>query len=75
MPAMQYRRRADDILQGLWHMLRLAHSNYFSLQKANLEELCEDERARYGRAHESCKEETQRMLPNHPTPPAPAPAS
>jgi hypothetical protein len=53
LPAMHYQRRAEDILQGLWNVLQLAHSAYRSLQTANLQKLTEDERARYRKAYES----------------------
>lgn len=70
MPALQYRRRAEDILQGLWHMLRLAHSTYFALRQANLAELCADEQARYQRAYASFQEEARQRFPIRPSPPA-----
>lgn len=57
LPAMHYRRRADDILQGLWHLLRLAHKPYRELQQANLSSLDEDERARYRKAYQSYRED------------------
>lgn len=69
MPAQQYRRRADDILEGLWHMLRMAHSTYYALHQASLAALTEDEQARYHRAHASFREEAMRKLPDRPTPP------
>lgn len=57
LPAMHYRRRADDILQGLWHLLRLAHKPYRELQQANLNSLNEEERGRYKKAYQSFREE------------------
>jgi hypothetical protein len=53
LPALHYRRRADDILQGVWHLLRLAHRPYRELQRANTTSLSPQELARYRRAYES----------------------
>jgi hypothetical protein len=53
LPAMHYQRRAEDILQGLWNVLQLAHTAYRSLQTSNLQKLTEDERARYRKAYDS----------------------
>ena len=53
LPAMHYQRRAEDILQGLWNVLQLAHTAYRSLQASNLQKLTEDERARYRKAYDS----------------------
>ena len=60
---MHYRRRADDILQGLWHLLRLAHKPYRELQQANLDSLTEEERARYKKAYQSFREEMSMLNP------------
>jgi len=57
LPAMHYKRRAEDILQGMWHMLRLAHVPYQALRTANLEELNEVDRERYEKAELSFREE------------------
>lgn len=57
LPAMHYRRRADDILQGLWHLLRLAHKPYRELQQKNLEAMQDDARARYKNAYSSFRDE------------------
>lgn len=53
LPALHYRRRADDILQGVWHLLRLAHRPYRELQHANSHGLSPQELARYRRAYEN----------------------
>jgi hypothetical protein len=53
LPAMHYQRRAEDILQGLWNVLQLAHTAYRTLQTSNLQKLTEDERARYRKAYDS----------------------
>jgi hypothetical protein len=63
LPAMHYRRRADDILQGLWHLLRLAHKPYRELQQANLDSLTDEERARYKKAYQSFREEASTRSP------------
>lgn len=57
LPALHYRRRADDILQGVWHLLRLAHRPYRDLQRANTEALPAEERKRYQRAYDSFRTE------------------
>ena len=57
LPAMHYRRRADDILQGLWHLLRLAHKPYHELQQAGLNMLNEEEKGRYQKAYQSFRDE------------------
>jgi hypothetical protein len=57
LPALHYRRRADDILQGLWHLLRLAHKPYRELQQKNLAGLSDSEKARYKKAYQSFREE------------------
>lgn len=57
LPALHYRRRADDILQGLWHLLRLAHKPYRELQQRNQAMLSDSERDRYKRAYGIFREE------------------
>lgn len=59
LPAMHYRRRADDILQGIWHLLRLAHKPYRELQQANVQGLTAEEKERYRRAYQSFRQEIQ----------------
>ena len=63
LPAMHYRRRADDILQGLWHLLRLAHKPYRELQQANLTSMDETERGRYRKAYQSFRLELGSDVP------------
>jgi len=57
LPAMHYQRRAEDILQGLWNMLQLAHTPYRALQEANTQSMSADERNRYNKAYASFREE------------------
>jgi hypothetical protein len=57
LPAMHYQRRAEDILQGLWNVLQLAHSAYRSLQQENLDKLADEERARYRQAYDSFRQD------------------
>ena len=59
LPAMHYRRRADDILQGIWHLLRLAHQPYRELQQANQRALTEAEKVRYRKGYQSFRQEIQ----------------
>lgn len=60
-PAMHYRRRADDIFQGLWHLFRLALRPYRELQQAARTTLAESEADRYQRAYTSAVEELDAM--------------
>jgi hypothetical protein len=57
MPATHYRRRADDIIQGLWHILQLSHQPYRRLRDAALATLNASEADRYRRAYMSTSEE------------------
>ncbi len=59
LPAMHYRRRADDILQGIWHLLRLAHEPYRTLQQASQKALSPAEQERYRKAYQSFRQELQ----------------
>jgi hypothetical protein len=59
LPAMAYRRRSEDILQGLWHVLRLAHKPYRSLQEETHGGLSEAERERYQKAYDSFQKEIE----------------
>lgn len=53
LPAMHYQRRAEDILQGLWNVLQLAHNAYRTLKQANLQKLSDEEQERYRKAYDS----------------------
>ncbi len=57
LPAMHYQRRAEDILQGLWNVLQLAHNAYRSLQQANLQKLSASEQERYRKAYDSFRKD------------------
>ena len=57
LPAMHYQRRAEDILQGLWNVLQLAHAAYRTLQQENLQSLTEPERERYRLAYDSFRQD------------------
>jgi len=61
LPAMHYRRRADDIAEGLWHLLQLAHGPYRALQQTAYAALSEGERARYDKARRSALEEMEEV--------------
>lgn len=62
LPAMHYRRRADDIFHGLWHLLRLGHKPYHSLQQSNVNSLTPAEQERYRKAYQSFREEIMKKL-------------
>lgn len=68
LPALHYRRRADDILQGVWHLLRLAHRPYRELQHANSHSLAPEELARYRRAYNSFHQEVNERFAAEATP-------
>lgn len=59
VPAFHYQRRAEDILQGLWHLLSQAQSPYQLLRKDGIESLSEQERERYERAFRHFQKEAQ----------------
>lgn len=63
LPALHYRRRADDILQGVWHLLRLAHRPYRELQQGNVAALDQEEEARYRKAYQSFRAEVTERFP------------
>lgn len=53
LPALHYQRRAEDILQGLWNILQLAHSAYHNLQQNQLSQLSPEDLAVYRKAYDS----------------------
>jgi hypothetical protein len=55
-----YQRRAEDIQDGLCHLLQLAYPPYHELYEANLRTLNEAERARYTQAYASFREDLAR---------------
>ncbi len=63
LPALHYERRADDILQGIWHLLRLVHRPYHTLREAGIAALPEAGRARYHKACASFREEVMARYP------------
>ena len=63
LPAMHYRRRAEDLMGGLWQLLRLAHSPYRGLQKEFNETAEAAERERYQRAFTGFRNEAKQRLP------------
>lgn len=68
LPALHYRRRADDILQGVWHLLRLSHRPYHQLQQANVARLLDAERERYRKAYQSFRAEVVNRFASAPLP-------
>ncbi len=63
LPAMHYRRRAEDLMNGLWQLLRLSHAPYRALQNAFAAEAGEKESARYNKAFQSFREESISRYP------------
>ena len=73
LPAMHYQRRAEDILQGLWNVLQLAHNAYRGLQQANQDQFQPEERERYRLAYESFRQDV--MMVSTPREPAAPPSA
>lgn len=63
LPAMHYRRRAEDLMGGLWQLLRLSHTPYRGLQKEFMETAEPEEQERYRRAFASFRDESRRRFP------------
>jgi len=59
-----YQRRAEDIQDGLCHLLQLSYPPYHELYEANLKTLNESERARYSQAYACFREDLTRQ--DHP---------
>lgn len=64
LPAQQYRRRAEDILQGMWHLVRRSQATYSKLSRLNREGLPIQEQDRYQRAYKSFQDEALTRFPN-----------
>ena len=60
LPA-HYQRRAEDIQDGICHLLQLAYPPYHDLYQANLQALAESERLRYNQAYDSFREDLGRQ--------------
>lgn len=61
LPTHQYERRAEDILQGLWQMLRLSHIPFQHLRKKQIEGLSEVDLERFHRAETSFRQEARKI--------------
>jgi hypothetical protein len=66
LPALHYQRRAEDILQGLWNILQLAHSAYHHLQQSNFAQLSAEDLETYRKAYASFRSDALAIY----TPPA-----
>jgi hypothetical protein len=51
LSATNFQRRSEDMLHGLWQILRLSHASYRNLQRENLDSLTAEERERYERGY------------------------
>ena len=60
-----YQRRAEDIQDGICHLLRLAHTPYHKLKETNLHNLNEAEQVRYRQAYASFREDLTRQDQGH----------
>jgi hypothetical protein len=47
LAAANFRHRSEDLMAGLWHLLRMSHGAYRMLQEENMAQFDEDGRARY----------------------------
>jgi len=56
-----YQRRAEDIQEGICHLLQLAYQPYHDLYQANLLGLTEDEQVRYHQAYDGFREDLMRL--------------
>ncbi len=63
LPAQHYQRRADDIMQGVWNLLQLAHRSYHQLSGETTERLQETDRNRYRKAYQSFRAEVVERFP------------
>ena len=55
-----YQRRAEDILEGICHLLQLAHAPYYALHQSNFQALTGEEQIRYRQAYASFREDLAR---------------
>lgn len=60
MPALDYSRRAEDILKGLWDILRQALAPYRTLQRSTLAAFTADDRSRYQSAYDTLRSELEK---------------
>ncbi len=63
LPALHYQRRADDLMQGLWEMFRLAAKPYRKLVDEITDELSNTEKKRYEHAYNLIRPELIRDFP------------
>lgn len=63
LSAINFQRHAEDMLQGLWQVIRMSSAPYRRLQQENMKELSTEERARYDRAMESFRREAVAKYP------------
>jgi hypothetical protein len=63
LPALHYQRRAEDLMNGLWQMLRHSYAPYRDLQKAFLEHADTDQLQRYRKAFTGFQTEAAHRCP------------
>ena len=63
LPAMHFQRRAEDILHGLWHLIRLAHSPFHALREEARKSFTTEQGERYLRAYRHVREEVEKRFP------------
>ena len=68
LTATIFRRRSEDIIAGLWQLLRMAHGPYRMLQAENLAEMDETGRSRYETA---CARAREYLVAHYPLPAPP----
>jgi len=60
-----YQRRAEDIQEGLCHLLQMAYQPHHDLYEANLNGLIPEERTRYNQAYSSFRDDLRRAELEH----------
>ncbi len=75
LPAFHYQRRAEDILQGVWHLIGQVQSPFQHLRKACIDSLSDAEKKRYERAllHFEQEARAKYRTPAPPPPPSQEP--
>lgn len=63
LSAINFQRRAEDMLEGLWQVLRMSSTPYRRLQQDNLKDLTAEERERYQRAMGSFRTAVSKYAP------------
>jgi len=63
LSALNFQRSSEGMVQGLWQLLRLAHTPYRALQQQQQEEMDESDRTRYQTAYVCFRAEVMKRFP------------